>query len=250
MNKITHVFQKKAFIGFLVADTGVEAYAEALVDGGVDLLEIGLPFSDPIADGPVIQQASYTALQHGVTPELVLDRIEAIKSRVDVPIVLFSYYNPLFKKGKAFLKKMKEKGCDGVLVVDLPLEEGKEFTFAAKEAGLETIFIAAPSSSEERILLLNDASSGFLYYACQKGTTGKRDELPSDIIERLKAIKKKTTLPIAVGFGISTKKQASDILKVADGFIVGSAFVELMHAKCSPKKLKELARSLDPRSSK
>lgn len=242
------VFQKKAYVGFLVGDEGVEDYAEALIAGGVDLLEIGLPFSDPVADGPVIQNAAHSALQHGTTPELVLDRIEKIKKRVEVPILLFSYYNPLLKKGKSFLHQMKQKGCDGVLVVDLPLEEGEQFIRDVHEASLDIVFVGTPSTSLSRIKKLAHASSGFLYYACQKGTTGKRDTLPPQTKERILEIKKQSPLPIAVGFGVSNRKQAAELLSVADGFIVGSAFVEKVSGGCSPQELTELARSIDPRS--
>jgi len=248
VSTIQDVVEKKAFIGFLVGDEGVEDYADALVKGGVNLLEIGLPFSDPVADGPVIQNAAHSAIQNGTTPHKVLERIERIKKRTNVPVVLFSYFNPLLKLGKPFVTEMKKRGCDGVLIVDLPLEEAGEYLAWVHEAGLDSIFVASPSTPLERIEKLSQASSGFLYYACQKGTTGKRDDLPIEIIQRLEAIKEKCPLPVAVGFGISKRKQAADLLKVADGFIVGSAFVEKAFAKCDPKTLTELARSIDPRS--
>lgn len=175
--KIAELFKKKKpFIGYMTAgDGGMEHSLEAalaLVKGGVDLLEVGIPFSDPVADGPVIQDAMERSLKLGTTPNDVLKFVEAFRKKSDTPIVLFTYYNPILSAGADFLKKAKKCGADGMLIVDLPIEEADDYRKWTKEAGLDTVFLIAPSTPVERVQNIAMASSGFLYYVSRKGTTG------------------------------------------------------------------------------
>ena len=251
MNRISECFKKtKPYIGYITAgDGGIDRTLDAalaLVKGGVDLLEVGIPFSDPIADGPVIQDAMDRALKGGTTPEEVLTFIEKFREKSGVPLVLFTYYNPLLNGGEAFLKKVAKAGADGVLVVDLPIEEGEEYRKWAKAGGLDTIFLIAPSTSKKRIKKIAKASSGFLYYVCRKGTTGTQKELPEDLERKVKEIKEISSLPVVVGFGISNKEMSTKILKIADGFVVGSFLVEAIGKGKSTDELTTLAESIKP----
>lgn len=226
MSRISKAFaNKNAFIGYLTAgDAGKKEFLE-LIDVGVNLLEIGVPFSDPVADGPVIQKAMARALKKGTTPDSVLKIVKEIRDESDVAIVIFTYLNPI-KNLESFLQKAKRAGADGILVVDLPLEEADEYRRLCTEIGLDPIFVIAPSTPPERIEKIAEAGRGFVYYACRKGTTGARSGLPEDLRDKVAQIRKKSNLPIAVGFGISERKTADEILKIADGFVVGSYFVE------------------------
>lgn len=226
MSRISKAFaNKNAFIGYLTAGDAEKKEFLELIDIGVNLLEIGVPFSDPVADGPVIQKAMARALKKGTTPDSVLKIVEEIRAESDVAIVVFTYLNPI-KNLENFLRKAKKAGADGILVVDLPLEEADEYRKLCYEIGLDPIFVIAPSTPPERIEKIAEAGRGFLYYACRKGTTGARSGLPEDLRDKVGAIRKKSNLPIAVGFGISERKTADEILKIADGFVVGSYFVE------------------------
>lgn len=232
-----------AFIAYLTAGDGGMDYsleaALALEKGGVDLLEIGIPFSDPVADGPVIQKAMERSLKAGTTPEMVLGLIKEIRKRSSIPIVIFTYYNPIFLGGEQFLKKAKEAGADGILIVDLPLEENCPI--------LDRVLLVSPSTPDERIEQIAKKAKGFIYYVCQKGTTGARQELPEAVKTDIARIKKYTSVPVVAGFGISNKKTAEMALKSADGFVVGSLFVDAIGKKISPEELTQLARSIDPR---
>lgn len=252
MKRIRDLFSKRqAYIGYLTAgQNGVDPFVDAclaLVDGGVDLLEIGIPFTDPIADGPVIQQAMNQALKEGITPRITLDLIHEIRSRTTVPIVLFTYYNPIFIGGKEFLKDAKEAGCDGILVVDLPIEEADNLIKTTDEVGLDPIFVITPNTPESRIKIIGEKSKGFVYYACRKGTTGVRDALPEDFSSKIEKIKQEISLPVVAGFGISNYEIASEVIQHADGFVVGSAFVKALIEKATPSELRLLAQSIDPR---
>ena len=214
--------------------------------GGVDLLEVGIPFTDPIADGPVIQDAMERALHAGTTPDMVLRLVSDFRKSSEVPIVLFSYYNPIFKGGKEFLKKAVEVGVDGILIVDLSYEEESDFHKEAKEIGLDTIFLVAPSTPEKRIQKIAKVSSGFIYYVSQKGTTGTKKDLPKDLRKKVQTIKSHTSLPVVVGFGISSNDMTRKILQVADGFVVGSYLVDAIGSGKSTKELTQLTRGLVP----
>lgn len=241
---------KKPFVGYLtLGDGGIDRSLDAalaLVEGGVDLLEIGIPFTDPIADGPVIQNAMERALKGGTTPHDVLAFAQRFREKSAVPLVLFSYYNPLLASGISFLKEVKEAGIDGLLVVDLPLEEGKEFFREVKEIGLHPILLIAPSTPEERIEKIAKEGGGFLYYVSRKGTTGAQSDLPEDLEEKVKLIKKYASLPLVVGFGISNREMAKKICVVADGFVVGSYLVEAIGEGKSTSELTKMTQGLAP----
>jgi tryptophan synthase alpha chain len=190
------------------------------------LFEIGIPFSDPVADGPVIQRAMERSLKAGGGVAMALDLTRSLRKKTQAPIVLFTYFNPIQRDLRSFLQRAKHAGADGILVVDLPLEESADYRSLCKEFDLAPIFVIAPSTPKERIEAICKVAGGFIYYACRKGTTGARSALPEDLAEKVKQIRTFTHLPIAVGFGISNRKTADEVLKIADGFVVGSHFVE------------------------
>lgn len=227
---------KKAFIAYITAGdpdlrtTGM--LVSALEKAGVDIIEIGVPFSDPVADGPVIQAASERALKKGVTMGDILAMIAAIREKSQIPIVLFGYYNPVLHYGnEAFAVAAAASGVDGILVVDLPPEEAGELRRYTDPVGLSFITLIAPTTGRERIGKMVKRATGFLYYISVTGVTGTTTPVVDDIrcdMERLRAI---TALPAAVGFGISTPEQAANVAELADGVVVGSALVSLIGAK-------------------
>lgn len=246
--RISTAFQKKPFIGYLTGgDGGIEYSVEcalALLRGGVDILEIGLPFSDPVADGPVIARAHTRALQAGTKSSDLLTLARRLRQKTEAPLILFSYFNPLLQKGKAYLHELKEAGYDGILIVDLP---SGDFFQEIKGAGLQPIMLASPSSRAARLQEIEKHGEGFLYYVSQKGTTGVRKTLAEDFSEQINRIRPFTKLPIAAGFGIADRASASEALRCADGFVVGSAFVKLMEQRSDPSELQRLAEAIDPR---
>jgi len=256
MNRVTKSFQKRQpFIGYLTGgDGGVDysvACALALVEGGVDILEIGLPFSDPVADGPVIERAHKRALDGGTTAVTLLEIGRRLRKATDVPLILFSYFNPLLQKGESYLHQLKSAGFDAVLVVDLPAplsSHTEPFFEALKKAGLIPIFLITPSTDEQRLIEIGKIAEGFLYYVSQKGTTGVRHKLAEDFSFQMARMQKAAQLPIAAGFGIASRDTAKAALECADGFVVGSAFVKRMEEKADPVELKTLAMSIDPRN--
>jgi tryptophan synthase alpha chain len=224
---------RKAFVAFVTAgDPSLERTVEvafALEAGGADVLELGVPFSDPLADGPVIQRASERALGRGTTLAAVLEAVRRIRQKSELPIVLFSYANPLLRYG---LERLAGDACaagvDGVLVTDLPPEEAGEWLPAARQADLDTIFLAAPTSSDERLRRVAEATRGFVYAVSRTGVTGEKDSLSGDarpLVARLRAL---TDVPVALGFGISTPEQVQAAAGVADGVVVGSALVRFL----------------------
>jgi tryptophan synthase alpha chain len=235
---------KPAFVGYLtLGDGGLDYSVEAalaLEKGGVDLLEIGIPFSDPIADGPSIAQAMQRSLAQGTKPTDALVFIERIRRHSKIPLVLFSYYNPIFQAGDGFLQALKEEGANGILILDQPLEE-------ANQKILPQIFIASPSTTDQRLKTIAAKTEGFLYYVCQKGVTGMRDQLPSFVAQDLQRIKAVAHTPVVAGFGISNAKMAKEILRYADGFVVGSYFVKEMGKQVPVERLTQLAKEIDPR---
>jgi tryptophan synthase alpha chain len=242
MNNIAKVFQKtkaqgnRTLIGYIMAgDPSPEQtpkIADALINGGVDILELGLPFSDPIADGPTIQAAGLRALTVGTTPMKVLEIAKRIKQQHDVPIVVMTYYNPVFRIGlDKFLGYAKECMVDGFIVPDLPVEEATDLRKTAKAYGLDTIFLAAPSTSNERLTKIVNASSGFLYLVSHYGVTGTKKTVDDSTIKLIKRVLPFTTgkIPLAVGFGISKPEHIQHIIASgADGAIVGSAFINII----------------------
>ena len=210
--------------------------AQTAQEAGVDILELGVPFSDPLADGPTIQAASQKALQQGVSLALVLDQVRQIRRRgVQIPLVLMTYANPVLAYGlKAFFRDGKASGMDGVIVPDLPPEEAAELVDAARSCGIDTIFLAAPTSSRQRLARIVAVSTGFLYTVSLTGVTGARRHLPQEVNAQVRAIRRMTDLPICVGFGISGPQQVREILRAADGVVVGSALLDTI-AKAGPR---------------
>jgi tryptophan synthase alpha chain len=242
---ITRAFANRpAFIAYLtLGDGGLDYTLEsalALVKGGVDLLEIGLPFSDPIADGPVIQKAMERSLQKGTKTHDLIPFLKAFRQKSDIPVVLFSYYNPVLASGKDFLVQAKEAGASGMLLVDLPYE-------LIPESSLDPILIVSTSTPQDRLQKIVQKGKGFIYYACQKGTTGLRSSLPAHFSHDIQRIKRECSLPIVAGFGISNRQMAKEAIHFADGFVVGSYFVDAMSHKVSSDELINLARQIDPR---
>ncbi|MEM9242749.1 MAG: tryptophan synthase subunit alpha [Pseudomonadota bacterium] len=253
MNKIEYTFARKpAFIAYLTAGQRSLAFTQdaaiALVQGGVSLLEIGVPFSDPIADGPVIQSAMQQGVEANITINTVLEVIQNIKKTIDVPIILFTYYNPLLNAANNNIyEKARVAGVDGVLVVDLPLEEADDHFNQCKQYNISPISVIASSTAVDRIQRIGQKSSGFLYYACRNGTTGIKRSLPDNYQDKVQQIKQCSHLPVAAGFGISDKKTAAAALSCADGFVVGSLFIKAIAARATTKELTQLAQQIDPR---
>jgi tryptophan synthase alpha chain len=224
---------QKAFVGFVTAgDPSLERTEQIAVDldhAGVDVLELGVPFSDPLADGPVIQRASERALRSGTTLGGVLDLVRRIRRRSEIPLLLFSYMNPLFRHGLARVAdEARDAGADGVLVTDLPPEEADGWLSIARAAHLDTVFLAAPTSPDERLRRVVAASRGFVYAQSRTGVTGEQERLSTDarpLVDRLKAL---ADVPVALGFGISTPEQVAAAAAVADGVVVGSALVRFI----------------------
>ncbi len=204
--------------------------AAALIEAGADILEVGLPFSDPVADGPTIQVAHEKAVKDGITPVNVFQICSRIKDKYpDVPLILMTYYNPIFVMGEEkFCTLAKESGVDGFIVPDLPPEEAENFKNVANSKGLETIFLLAPTSHERRVKIIGSMSDSFIYYVSLTGITGERETLPWEELEKkVKQIKKITGKKVAVGFGVSKKEHTEKLSQIADGIIVGSAVVKL-----------------------
>jgi tryptophan synthase alpha chain len=256
MNTISEVFQKAkvhgngALIGYIMAgDPKPELtakIADALIKGGVDILELGLPFSDPIADGPTIQAASVRALAAGTTPVKVLEIAKEIRQSHDTPIVIMTYYNPVFRMGlERFFRLAKECLVDGVIVPDLPIEEADDYRKVANKFDVDTIFLAAPSTSNERLSRIVECSSGFLYLVSHFGVTGAKAAIEDSTIQLVKRVLPFTSgrIPLAVGFGVSKPEHVQSIMAAgADGVIVGSAFINLIqkHPSNIESVLKEL----------
>ncbi|MBL7119385.1 MAG: tryptophan synthase subunit alpha [Dehalococcoidia bacterium] len=208
----------------------------ALASWGCDIVELGIPFSDPLADGATIQKASYQALQNEVTPEICLDVASQLRQKVDIPLVFMTYYNPVFSFGpKAFCQASAKAGIDGLIIPDLPPEEGIELEASASESGIDLIYLLAPTSSEERIDLVAQRSRGFIYIVSLSGVTGARENLPDDLEGFVARVRRRTSLPLCVGFGISTSEQAARVARIADGVIVGSRLIQLLEGYPSGK---------------
>jgi len=223
-----------ALVAFLVAghpDRQASASALAAVaDAGADVIELGIPFSDPLADGPVIQAASQQALSAGMTPQRVLDLVAGFRRTGPTPIVLMTCYNPIWQFGVArFAAEGRAAGVDGVIVTDLPPEEAADWIDAARANQLDTIFLLAPTSSAERVKMVAEVATGFVYCVSRMGVTGARAELPPDLRELVGRIRGRTRKPVAVGFGVSRPEHVAQVCGVADGAVVGSALVSLLH---------------------
>lgn len=242
--------QEGGLIAYVTAGDPHPSYTpeivEALVTGGADIIELGIPFSDPIADGPTIQTATVRALKSGTTPKKVLDITEKIREKTDIPIVLLTYYNPIFKMGvETFFDSAQTSGVDGIIVPDLPIEEAEEYKKAAQKHEIDTIFLAAPSTSLTRLQKIIEYTSGFLYLVSMFGVTGARNKLQKKTV---KLIQRTVPIldgkvPLAVGFGISKPEHVEGVIQSgADAAIVGSGFVEIVEKEHQNKEkmLKDL----------
>ncbi|MDP3787020.1 MAG: tryptophan synthase subunit alpha [Candidatus Omnitrophota bacterium] len=248
MNRIDKKFTelkkrgKKALIVFITAGDFGLSTTKRLVLGlsksDADIIELGVPFSDPIADGPTIQASSERALKRGTKLRDIIKLVRSLRVSTGIPIVLMTYYNPVLRYGlKKFVSDCERSGVDGVIVPDLPPEEAGELITTSKGKKFSTIFLLSPTSTKERIKLVSNKSKGFIYYVSLTGITGARAKLPDEIISRVRIIKKYTKKPICVGFGVSTPEQVRQISKVADGVIVGSAMVKLIEKHAGRKDL-------------
>jgi tryptophan synthase alpha chain len=227
--------KRAAFIPYITAgDPHLDAtklFVRALSENGADIIELGVPFSDPVADGPTNQAAATRALEVGTTLQRILELVRALRSEgIQTPIVLFTYLNPVYRLGyEVFARRAKESGADGVLCVDLPPEEGKrEYLPALRREGLDTIFLASPTTSRERLPLIDEASSGFVYYASRTGVTGTQETLASTVIQELDQVKPQIRKPLAVGFGISSPEHVRALAPHCDAVVVGSALVKII----------------------
>ena len=233
MSKIAQAFQNgKAFIPFLTCGDPdletTERLIEALAEAGADLIELGIPFSDPTAEGPVIQQGNLRALQGGVTTDQIFEMVARVRQRVKLPMVFMTYANVLFSYGsERFIRRSAELGMDGFILPDIPYEEKNEFAPLCRQYGVDLISLIAPTSAG-RVRQIAREAEGFLYIVSSLGVTGERQEITTDIGALVRMIREETSLPCAVGFGISTPEQAERMAAVADGAIVGSAIVRLV----------------------
>ena len=244
---------RAAFIAYVTAgDPSPEQTPEivaALERGGVDLIELGVPFSDPIADGPVIQRAAARALAAGTTVPKVLGIARQIRNTSEMPILLFTYLNPVLRYGLDKLARdAKAAGIDGCLLTDVSVEEAEPYVAAMRAAELDTVFLAAPTSTERRLKLVAQYSTGFVYLVSRTGVTGEQMALSQDLAPLIEKMRAVTKLPLAAGFGISTPDQAGAVAKMADGVVVGSAIVRQIEK--DPAGLESMVRSLAERMKK
>lgn len=251
MSRIEQAFQnKKAFIPFVTGGDPTldvtEQLLYAMEEAGADLIEIGIPFSDPIAEGVVIQEANERALSAGCTTDKLFDMVKRAREKVEVPMVFLTYLNPIYTYGKEkFMKRCVECGIDGIIVPDMPFEEKSELSGICDEYGVDIISLIAPTS-KERIRMIAKEAKGYIYCVSSLGVTGVRSEIKTDIAGMVKLVRETTKVPCAVGFGISTPKQARKMADVSDGAIVGSAIVKLVAqygTKCVPH-VAEYVRSM------
>ncbi len=238
---------KKAFIPYIMAgDPSLEKTKEVVLlfdECGADIVELGVPFSDPLADGPTIQRASERALENGVTLRKVISLVKDLRQITRIPVVLMTYYNPVFKYGeKNFVEDSKDAGVDGLIIPDLPPDEAEDFVKLSRKAALDTVFLLAPTSDDDRIKKVAKASRGFIYYVSITGITGAALLLDGSMEILISKIRKHTEKPIAVGFGVSKPEEASAVARVSDGVIVGSAIVKRLYE--SPDGLKDYLVSL------
>ena len=251
MNKVSDAFKNgKAFIGFVIAgDPDLETSREIMIkmaQAGCDLIEIGIPFSDPIAEGPVIQEANLRSLSGSTTTDKVFALAEEVSAEVNIPLVFMTYLNVLFKYGyDKFLDNAKKSGISGVIIPDLPFEEKNELQSVAQKYDIDVISLIAPTS-EQRIQMIAKEAQGFVYEVSSLGVTGVRSEIKTDLESITKAVKSATDIPVAIGFGISTPEQAKKYSAVADGVIVGSAIVKIIaqHGKNAPEEVYKYVKSM------
>lgn len=251
MSRIASVFRPgyKALIAYLtIGYPNIETTQKAasiLSTSGCDIIELGIPFSDPLADGVTIQKASYHALQQGITPQVCLEVAYQLRQRMATPLIFMTYYNPILSFGlDSFCQASAKAGIDGLIIPDLPPEEGTELEASARKLKLDLIYLLAPTSTEERIGMVAKRSQGFIYLVSLTGVTGARQTLPPELEGFVKRVKQKTNQPLCVGFGISTPEQARRVATVADGVIVGSRLIQLIEQNATLSSLKAFTLSL------
>lgn len=253
MSKIEEVFKdlrvkgRKAFIPYIMAGDPDLAKTEEVIlffeEVGADIVELGIPFTDPLADGPTIQRASERALKKGITLKKVLEFVKRIRRSIKIPIVLMTYYNPIFKYGEErFVKETVQYGVNGIIVPDLPPDEATDLIRFSKREGLDTVFLLAPTSTEDRVKTVARTSSGFIYYVSITGITGSRLQIDESLGESIKKIRKITDKPVCVGFGVSNPEEASRVSEIADGVIIGSAIVKMLNE--SPEGFEDFVKTL------
>ena len=251
MNKIAAAFEHgKAFIAFITCgDPDLETTGKAVraaVENGADLIELGIPFSDPTAEGPVIQEASLRALQGGVTTDLIFDFVRELRKDVAVPMVFMTYANVIFSYGaEKFISTCKEIGIDGLILPDLPYEEKEEFLPLCRQYGVALISLIAPTS-ENRAAMIAREAEGFIYLVSSLGVTGTRSEITTDLNPLIRTIRENAKVPVAIGFGISTPEQARTMAALSDGAIVGSAIEKILarYGKDAPEQIGEYVKSM------
>ncbi len=240
---------EKALIAYVAGgDPDYESSKEiikAIAEAGADIIEIGVPFSDPMADGPVIQLASERALKSGISMKKLIKMVKELRNEgvENIPFLFMSYYNPIYAYGiSEFVKDVKKAGLNGVIIPDLPPDEADEFLVVANEYGLDTVFLLAPTMNDERMEIVTKKSSGFVYFVSVAGVTGARTKVNEKLPELIKKVKDNTDIPVGVGFGISTREQIEEITEYADACIVGSAIVKVIEKNLQKKEsmLKEL----------
>jgi tryptophan synthase alpha chain len=251
MSQITEIFKgrHKALVAYItVGYPDIKAtphIAQALAESGSDIIELGIPFSDPLADGATIQKASYQALQNGTTPKICLEAAAEIRRKIKTPLVFMTYYNPVLNYGlEAFCRNCGTAGINGLIVPDLPPEEGAELETIARKHDIDLIYMLAPTSTEKRIREAGKRSRGFIYLVSLTGVTGAREELPPEIEDFVKKVREKAKQPLCVGFGISSAEQAKRVVATADGVIVGSRLIQLIEEDATLGSLKAFVTSL------
>jgi tryptophan synthase alpha chain len=252
MNRISAVFNQPdhaALIAYVTAGyPSVEATLKVvplLASNGCDMVELGIPFSDPLADGVTIQNASFHALQNGVTTETCLEVAGELRKKVEIPLVFMTYFNPVFSYGlEKFCTACIKSGVDGLIIPDLPPDEGTVLEAITRRESLDLIYLLAPTSTEERVRLVAERSRGFIYLVSIAGVTGARNRLPANLEGFITRVKKVARQPLCVGFGISSPEQAGQVARIADGVIVGSRIVQLMEEDRSLQRVGEFSREL------
>lgn len=244
---------KKAFIAYITCGypdiKTTKDLIKSFSDWGVDIVELGVPFSDPLADGPTIQMASQAALKKKVNLETVLRTAREVSGKIDMPLVIMSYYNPIFHYGiRRFISRAAKSGISGLIIPDLPPDEAGQIEMFSRQYDIATVYFVTPTSSESRTKLAASHSRGFIYYVSLTGVTGARKKLPAEIKKHIKSIKQATKKPVCVGFGISNAKQAKEIAAYSDGVIMGSAIIDRIEQAKSKKvmfaDIKKLVKSL------
>ena len=251
MSNINKAFEKgKAFIAFITCgDPDLETTAEAVraaAENGADLIELGIPFSDPTAEGPVIQNANIRALKNGITTDKIFEFVKELRKDVSIPLVFMTYANVVFSYGaERFISSCKNIGIDGLILPDLPFEEKDEFLPVCRKYGIDLISLIAPTSGSRTAMIAKEAE-GFLYIVSSLGVTGARSEIETDISSIVKTVRQNTKIPCAVGFGISTPEQAKKMAGLSDGVIVGSAIVKLLeqYGKNAPEHIGRFVKSM------